>query len=65
MSDEEYFAARLRLRQVLGRMKALRDDTPLPFRVAQHLHYAIKSTEDALKALRGSQPAPRGRIGGT
>jgi hypothetical protein len=52
MQDEEYFAARLRLRQVLGRLKALHDDATLPVRVRWCMDDAIVATEKALRALR-------------
>jgi hypothetical protein len=59
MSDEEYFATRTRLRQALGRLKALQNDAYLPASVGQPLRYAIKHVEDALLELQRVQVAPR------
>jgi hypothetical protein len=61
MSDEEYFATRAALRQILGRLKALHNnDAPLPGRVAQHIRYATEHAENALKALRGEPTSAAG-----
>jgi hypothetical protein len=60
MKDEEYFATRYALRQILGRLKALRNNPLLAGRVKWNLGDAINSTENALKALRGEPTSAAG-----
>jgi hypothetical protein len=60
MQDEEYFATRYALRQILGRLKALDNKEVFPGRVRGHVQYAIRDTENALKALRGEPTSAAG-----
>jgi hypothetical protein len=60
MQDAEHLAAEVWFRQALGRLKALDNDPTLPVRVKQHVRYAVKDIEDALKALRGEPTSAAG-----